>query len=125
MFIKRKKVVKSIIDTNLEEICDKFLIYNDDTTFAISKKFKLDSSNNVCEEYKGLPIIVSSKPVKELIVPSAYKLHSNRKLSNWYDKEILAEIIHAEMNFQDGTKIERLYLDMDQKIIDTAKQYKK
>lgn len=125
MFIKRKKVTKALIDTSLEEICDNFLVYNDDTTFAIAKKFKLDSDNNVSEEFAGLPVIISSKPVNKLLVPSTYKLHRNKTLSNWYDNEVLAKIIHAEMNFQDGTKVERLYLDMDEKVIETAKQYKK
>ena len=118
MYIKRKKILEVAIDKTLDDICEEFSKINEDVCFLISKKFVEKSKTELGEEISSAKIIVSSKPIKELQIPSAFKVKTNGDITTWIDdKHVIAKVIHSNIKFTDGNingkTIPNMYLDIE------------
>ena len=118
MYTKRKKIMKVAIDSILDDICEEFLKVNEDACFLISNKYVEKSKTELGDEISSAKIIVSSIPIEELRVPSAFKVKSNGDITTWIDEEhVLAKVIHSNIKFTDGNingkTIPNMYLDIE------------
>lgn len=118
MYTKRKKIMEIAIDKTLDDICEEFLKINEDVCFLISKKYVEKSKTELGDEISSAKIIVSSIPIEELRVPSAFKVKSNGNITTWIDEEhVLAKVIHSNIKFTDGNIngkiIPNMYLDIE------------
>lgn len=113
MYKKVKKVYENAIDKRLETICNDFLKINDTAIFAISKKFIERTDNQFDYDVKQLPVIISSIPIEELIIPSGLSVNENGYISTWCDNDPLIKLVHKNFNFVDldsknGKKVKHL-----------------
>ena len=117
-FKKRNKMQVKAFDERLLKVCRELLIVNPGTYFAICKKFKEDSTNKKLTEIGGIPVIMSSIPIKDLVIPSCFDLQRNNNLSLWSDDDGLIKLVYTNMTFTDGEvngrKIKHLYADFDE-----------
>lgn len=64
-----------------------------------------------------MPVIVTSKKIEELVIPSSYKIVDENYLATWCDINALVKLIYSEINFMDGEvkgkTIKNYYLDID------------
>lgn len=123
MYIKRKKTSYKTIDRNLMDICEDLLNYNNSVTLGISKKFSLTKEDQLDKEIEGLPVIISSVPINELLIPTRFKLDENNCLSHWFDDEMIAKMTYLQMSFIDSNGYQRFYLDMDEEKLSKSKMY--
>lgn len=116
MYIKRKKINENAINKRLESICHDLLLKNTDAMFIISKKYIEKSKGNL-QEIDSLPIIISSIPLNEVVMPSFYKIKDDGTLSTWCDTDPIIKIAHSKLKFTDGEingkEIKNLYLDIE------------
>ena len=74
MYKKVKKINEAAIDCRLASICEDLLKVNKDAIFAISRKFVENSNGSFKSEVNGNKVIVSSKQIDSLIIPSCLNL---------------------------------------------------
>lgn len=129
MYKKRKNILNQAIDPLLTSIIDEFLQYNKEASFIINKKFIDKGNNQLGDEIIGLPIIISTIPLSDLVIPSSIKLDSKGYITSWCDDIPLIRMIYSKITYVDGyikeQKIKNLYLDIDkQNEIEQLKKYK-
>lgn len=120
MYKKAKKMNEAAIDCRLASICEDLLKVNKDAIFAISRKFVENSNGSFKSEVNGNKVIVSSKQIDSLIIPSCLNLvnkNGDFYLTIWCDDQELIRILYSHMSFEDGIinnkRIENLYLDLE------------
>lgn len=119
MYKRNKKVDLKYIDINLLFICDDLLKCNEDSIFALIKKY----CETTGDEINGEKVIVSNTPIEELHIPSEYKITDNGVLTLIDEDYNLATLIYSNMRLMQKGKIK--YLDLDkQKEIVNLKKYK-
>lgn len=117
MYKKKAKFNFSACDAKLAAICNELLTFNADAVFAISKNYvENKGKNNSFEEIKTNPIIISSIPLEELVLPSYYALRGDA-ITLWYDDSIIVKLVYSNLVFSDGDiknkHIDNLYLDIE------------
>lgn len=117
MYKKKAKFNFSTCDAKLAAICNELLTFNEDAVFAISKNYvENKGKNNSFEEIKTNPIIISSIPLEELVLPSYYALRGD-VITLWYDDSIIVKLVYSNLVFSDGDiknkHIDNLYLDIE------------
>lgn len=120
MYKKVKKMNEAAIDCRLVSICEDLLKVNKDAIFAISRKFVENSNGSFKSEVNGNKVIVSSKQIDSLIIPSCLNLvnkNGDFYLTIWCDDRELIRLLYSHMSFEDGIinnkRIENLYLDLE------------
>ena len=117
MYKRRKKVIKEAINKRLEEICLDFLKFNQDAFFMTSRKFVENTDKTLGSEIESLPVIISSKPLEELVVPSCYSLKKSNDLTTWCDSDPLIKMMYSKVNFTSGNvngkEIKNLYMNIE------------
>ena len=117
MYKKKNKFNSKACDSKLAAICNELLVYNDDTVFAISKYYvENNGKKDSFDEIKTNPIIISSTPLEELVLPSYYVLRGDT-ITLWSDEEVVVKLVYSNLVFSDGNikdkKIDNLYLDIE------------
>lgn len=117
MYKKKNKFNSKACDSKLAAICNELLAYNDDTVFAISKNYVENKGKKTSfDEIKTNPIIISSTPLEELVLPSYYVLRGDT-ITLWSDEEAIVKLVYSNLVFSDGNikdkKIDNLYLDIE------------
>lgn len=117
MYKKRKKVIKEAINQRLEDICIDLLKLNQDAFFMTSKRFVEKPDKTLGSEIKNTPVIISSKPLEELSIPSCYSLKKDNTLTTWCDTDPLIKMMYSKITFHDGNingkNIKNLYMDIE------------
>ena len=129
MYKKIKKEHHRARDFKIEAMCSDLIDANPDTLFIVSKKFVVTPDKKLGKEIKGLPLVISTTPIKELIIPSKYTLTDSDELTTWCDgNESLVKLVYSKVKFTDGEikgkKISNMYLDIEnEKEIRKLKRY--
>ena len=128
MYKKSKKLTHRARDLKLEAICSDLIKSNPDTIFLVSKSFILTPKKELGEELKNLPLVISTSPIEELVIPSTYGLTASNNLTIWCDDDYaLVKLIYSPIKFYDeeknNKKIENFYLDIE--YIDKINKLKK
>ena len=129
MYKKIKKLQHKARDFKTESMCSDLIDANPDTLFIVSKKFVVTPDKKLGKEIKGLPLVISTTPIKELIIPSKYTLTDSDELTTWCDgNESLVKLVYSKVKFTDGEikgkKISNMYLDIEsEKEIRKLKRY--
>ena len=118
MYKKMKKEQHRARDFRIEAICSDLIKWNEDTTFLVSKKFVVTSDKKLGNEINGLPIVISTTPINELVILHSYKLTENGELTTWCDEnDPLVKLVYSPIKFTDGEingkKIPNMYLDIE------------
>ena len=118
MYKKSKKFNLRASDARLESICSDLIKWNEDTIFLVSKKFVLISKKELGQEIDNLPLVVSSTPIEELVIPSTYGLTASNELTTWCDDDYaLVKLVYSPIKFYDeqvkGKKIQNFYMDIE------------
>lgn len=120
MYKKVKKMNEAVIDCRLANICEALLKVNKDTIFVISRKFVENSNGSFKSEVNENKVIVSSKHIDSLIIPSCLNLvnkNGDFYLTIWFDDQELIRLLYSHMSFENGIinnkRIENLYLDLE------------
>lgn len=117
MYQKSKKFNIRTRDDRLESICSDLIEWNENTIFLVSKKFVLISKKELGEEINNLPLVISSTPIEELIIPSTYGLTTSNELTTWCDDDALVKLVYSPIKFYDeqvkGKKIKNFYMDVE------------
>ena len=127
-FKKTPKVKLRAYDEKLLSVCKELMVSNPETSFVISKKFKVASDEKILTEISGLPVIVTTTPVEELDIPSCFGLKGDY-LTTWCDDDPLVILVHSNITYTDGEingrLIKHLYVDIDNiEEVRKAKSYK-
>lgn len=96
---KGKKVT---IDAKLYDIANEFLKVNPDGVFAISKKFVLKADGGLGIVVNEEPCIITDINIKNLVIPSCFRLRKGKYLTTWCDNEYIAQIECKDIIFEDG-----------------------
>lgn len=118
MYKKSKKFNFRARDARLELICSDLIKWNPDTIFLVSKKFILTPKKELGKEIDNLPLVVSSTPIEELVIPSTYGLTTSNELTTWCDDDYaLVKLVYSPVKFYDdkinGKKIKDLYMEIE------------
>ena len=118
MYKKSKKFNFRARDARLESICSDLIKWNEDTIFLVSKKFVLTPKKELGEEIRNLPLVISSTPIDELVIPSSYALTASNELTTWCDDDYaLVKLVYSPIKFYDeqikGKKIQNFYMDIE------------
>lgn len=118
MYKKSKKFNFRARDARLESICSDLIKWNEDTIFLVSKKFVLTPKKELGEEIRNLPLVISSTPINELVIPSSYALTASNELTTWCDDDYaLVKLLYSPIKFYDeqvkGKKIQNFYIDIE------------
>ena len=81
MYKKCKKITNRARDLKLESICSDLIKWNKETIFLVSKSFILTPKKELGDEVVNLPLVISSTPIEELVIPSAYSLTKSNELT--------------------------------------------
>ena len=131
MYKKIKKEHHKARDFKIEAMCSDLIDANPDTLFIVSKKFVVTPDKKIGEEIKGLPVVVSTTPIGELVIPHSYTLTESCELTTWCDKDdSLVRLVYSPIKFVDGEingkKITNIYLDIEKEAeISKLKRYEK
>lgn len=108
MYKKRKKLIDRAINLKIEAMCDDLINFNSDALFIVSKKFVLKPDKSLGKELSCLPVVIVTKPIEQLIIPSSYFLTSNNELTTWCDnEELLVKLVYSNIKFTDGEIIKQ------------------
>lgn len=118
MYKKSKRFNFRARDARLESICSDLIKWNEDTIFLVSKKFVLTPKKELGEEIRNLPLVISSTPIDELVIPSSYALTASNELTTWCDDDYaLVKLVYSPIKFYDeqikGKKIQNFYMDIE------------
>ncbi len=118
MYKKSKKFNFRARDARLESICSDLIKWNEETIFLVSKKFILTPKKELGEEIRNLPLVISSTPIDELVIPSSYALTASNELTTWCDDDYaLVKLVYSPIKFYDeqikGKKIQNFYMDIE------------
>ena len=67
MYKKIKKTINKARNFKIEAMCSDLIDANPDTLFIVSKKFVVTPDKKLGKEINGLPLVISTTPIKELI----------------------------------------------------------
>ena len=128
MYKKSKKLTHRARDLKLEAICSDLIKWNKETIFLVSKSFILTPKKELGDEVVNLPLVISSTPIEELVIPSAYSLTKSNELTTWCDDNYsLVKLVYSPIKFYDeeknNKKIENFYMDVE--YIDKINKLKK
>ncbi len=118
MYKKTKKFNFRARDARLESICSDLIKWNEETIFLVSKSFILTPKKELGEEIKNIPLVISSTPIDELVIPSMYTLKSSNELTTWCDDDYaLVKLVYSPIKFYDdkikGKEIKNLYMELE------------
>lgn len=118
MYKKSKKFNFRARDARLESICSDLIKWNEETIFLVSKKFILTPKKELGKEINNLPLVISSTPIDELVIPSTYALTASNELTTWCDDDYaLVKLVYSPIKFYDekfkGKEIKNFYMDIE------------
>ena len=111
MYKKMKKLRHKARDFKIESMCSDLIDANPDTLFIVSKKFVVTPDKKLGKEIKGLPLVISTTPIGELVIPSKYTLTESDELTTWCDEKYsLVRLVYSPVKFTDGEIKGKKYL---------------